>query len=129
MVATGQQGGSSRRNHPPPRRRPVHPRPTHRRRRLFTVAEARTYLTDKFHDQPEKLIEADELAEDLGRLPLMLGQAAAFMIDRDVTCADYRKRFRGPEASAGGAHPTHWSAAGRLPHPDGRDMVAVGRRG
>jgi hypothetical protein len=37
--------------------------------------------------------EADELATDLGHLPLALAQAAAFMLDRGDTCTRYRARL------------------------------------
>jgi hypothetical protein len=30
---------------------------------------------------------------DVGYLPLMLGQAAAYIADQDITCAEYRRRF------------------------------------
>jgi hypothetical protein len=51
-----------------------------------------TDLTAKLAD-PGRLREADELAEDLAYLPLALAQAAAFILDRDETCAGYRARF------------------------------------
>jgi TIR domain/NB-ARC domain/Tetratricopeptide repeat len=60
---------------------------------LFTPTEARTYLSAKFANRPDRLVEADELAADLGYLPLALGQAAAFITDADITCADYRTRL------------------------------------
>ncbi len=63
---------------------------------LFTSDEALAYLTRRLDPDgrhPGRLAEAGELAEDLGRLPLALAQAAAFMRDRDLTCAAYRRRL------------------------------------
>ncbi|SNS13197.1 NB-ARC domain-containing protein [Geodermatophilus pulveris] len=63
---------------------------------LFTPGEAVAYLTGRLDPGgrcPERLVEAGELAEDLGRLPLALAQAAAYMQDRDLTCAAYRQRL------------------------------------
>ncbi len=63
---------------------------------LFTLDEARAYLAgrlDPADSHPERLEEAGELAEDLGRLPLALAQAAAYMRDRELTCAGYRRRL------------------------------------
>jgi hypothetical protein len=59
----------------------------------FSAAEAATYLRAKFAGSPERLVEAAELAEDLGRLPLAIAQAAAYIVDRDIDCAAYRTRF------------------------------------
>jgi tetratricopeptide (TPR) repeat protein len=62
---------------------------------LFTSGQARAYLAAKLGtDRPgERMREADELATDLGHLPLALAQAAAFMLDRGDTCARYRARL------------------------------------
>jgi hypothetical protein len=59
----------------------------------FTEEEAANYLADKFGSEPARLIEADKLASDLGHLPLALAQAAAYMADRELDCADYRRRW------------------------------------
>jgi tetratricopeptide repeat protein/NB-ARC domain-containing protein len=59
---------------------------------LYTAEEARDYLSAKLAD-PARLDEADELAQDLEYLPLALAQAAAFILDRDDTCAGYRERL------------------------------------
>lgn len=59
----------------------------------FSAAEARGYLAEKFVGQPARLGQADELARDLGLLPLALAQAAAYIVDRDIDCAVYRRRF------------------------------------
>ena len=59
----------------------------------FTPAESLAYLNGKFADRPERLHEADRLAEDLGHLPIALAQAAAYIADRGLTCASYRGRL------------------------------------
>ncbi|MGY1691981.1 FxSxx-COOH system tetratricopeptide repeat protein [Geodermatophilus sp. SYSU D01105] len=90
---------------------------------LFTPDEAIAFLNGRMdpdgqHD--ERLEQAGELAEDLGRLPLALAQAAAYMRDRDLTCAAYRRRLAQrrlelalpPDAAAGdyaGTVATTWS--------------------
>ncbi|MEV4514252.1 FxSxx-COOH system tetratricopeptide repeat protein [Dactylosporangium sp. NPDC049525] len=61
---------------------------------LFTPDEARAYLTEKFAGNAGRLEGAGELAEDVGFLPLMLAQAAAFIVDQDITCAEYAIRLR-----------------------------------
>lgn len=61
----------------------------------YTRAEAVAYLADFFgrrnRTEPPEQIAA--LAEELGRLPLALSQAAAYLIDADVDCAAYRVRL------------------------------------
>lgn len=57
---------------------------------LFTPAESHAYLTSKLVDTSTGI---DEVAADLGHLPLALSQAAAYMLDRNLTCADYRRRL------------------------------------
>jgi hypothetical protein len=59
----------------------------------FSTAEAHSYLADVLAGHPRRLFEADNLARDLGHLPVALAQAAAYIIDRDLTCAQYRQRF------------------------------------
>ncbi len=61
---------------------------------LFTAGEAAEYLRTRLGAEPHRLDEADKLAADLGYLPLALAQAVAYMIDLDLTCADYRQRLR-----------------------------------
>jgi NB-ARC domain len=59
---------------------------------LFTPTEAISYLTEVLagHERTEPVDQLAALAEDLGRLPLALSQAAAFMIDADMRCDAYR---------------------------------------
>ena len=54
---------------------------------LFTTAEATTYLTEVGRDEPVDQLAA--LAADLGRLPLALSQAAAYLADTALDCATY----------------------------------------
>jgi hypothetical protein len=60
---------------------------------VFTPDQAVDYLRSTLGDRPHRLDEAAELAEDLGRLPLALAQAAAYIADQDLTCASYRGRL------------------------------------
>ncbi|NAS20085.1 tetratricopeptide repeat protein [Herbidospora sp. NEAU-GS84] len=75
---------------------------------IYNLEEARAYLRAKLGalagdqtgdqaDQPaaEEVRELDALAEELGRLPLALAQAAAFMIDQEIGCARYRHLLAG----------------------------------
>jgi hypothetical protein len=70
-----------------------------RRRRvnvgLFTPPEARGYIAAKLaaqghRDEAERI---DALAGALGRLPLALAQAAAYMVDAGLDCDAYLSRF------------------------------------
>jgi len=60
---------------------------------VFTPAEAGAYLASAFSDQPALLDGADQLAAELGFLPLALAQAAAYALDRGLSCAGYLTRF------------------------------------
>ncbi|MFF7455849.1 tetratricopeptide repeat protein [Kitasatospora sp. NPDC008115] len=63
---------------------------------VYSVAEAAGYLRDRLTSAgfPYLLDErAGELAEALGRLPLALAHAAAFMVNQHRTCADYLELF------------------------------------
>jgi hypothetical protein len=58
---------------------------------VFTEQEAQNYLRTAL---PDRL--ADDIAgvsADLGRLPVAMGQAAAYMVDLDISCSTYRRRF------------------------------------
>ncbi|MFE2584570.1 tetratricopeptide repeat protein [Streptomyces sp. NPDC059378] len=59
---------------------------------LFSRAEAVAYLTDVLtdHGHSEPADQLGALADDLGCLPLALSQAAAYLADAHLTCADYR---------------------------------------
>jgi hypothetical protein len=60
---------------------------------LFSAGEASAYLTTALdacgRREPDEQIAA--LAADLGHLPLALSQAATYLVDTDLTCADYRR--------------------------------------
>ncbi|WP_419993288.1 NB-ARC domain-containing protein [Streptomyces boninensis] len=62
---------------------------------LFTVEESVAYLarTLAAHGREDDPAELHGLAEDLGCLPLALAQAAVFIVDRDLDCANYRRRL------------------------------------
>ncbi|MGW2183120.1 tetratricopeptide repeat protein [Streptomyces sp. NPDC001732] len=60
---------------------------------LFTPQDAAAYFTAVLaaHDRYEPTNQINSLAADLGYLPLALAQAAAYIIDADLTCASYRE--------------------------------------
>jgi hypothetical protein len=58
---------------------------------LFSPAEARIYLAAKLAGTDPS--QADELAADVGYLPLALAQAASFILNQGETCAAYRTRL------------------------------------
>ncbi|WP_205694005.1 tetratricopeptide repeat protein [Catellatospora methionotrophica] len=60
---------------------------------LFTPAQAHEYLTSKLTAHPGLNNDIDGVAADLGYLPLALAQAAAYIIDREITCGTYRSRL------------------------------------
>ncbi|MFJ4171487.1 tetratricopeptide repeat protein [Paenarthrobacter sp. NPDC089714] len=65
---------------------------------VFARQEAEFYLRERIGPQKnglpdDVLAEAADLAQDLGRLPLALAQAAAVIIDQGIKCADYRTMF------------------------------------
>ncbi|MFF9481690.1 FxSxx-COOH system tetratricopeptide repeat protein [Streptomyces sp. NPDC014733] len=60
---------------------------------MFTPQEAATYLATALaaHGRHDPAEETAALAADLGYLPLALAQAAAYLIDTALSCADYRR--------------------------------------
>jgi hypothetical protein len=66
---------------------------------VFTPEEALAYLTAKLDNDPDCLEQSAELAEDLGYLPLALAQAATYIRDRSLTCAEYRVRFASQQST------------------------------
>jgi hypothetical protein len=60
---------------------------------LFMPWEATAHLTAVLaaHDRHEPADQINDLAADLGHLPLALAQAAAHIIDANLTCASYRE--------------------------------------
>ncbi|MFI5915731.1 NB-ARC domain-containing protein [Dactylosporangium sp. NPDC051541] len=59
----------------------------------FTHDEAGRYLHHCLAGDKQLADDVAGVARDLGGLPLALSQAAAFMIDEQVTCTEYRRRF------------------------------------
>ncbi|WP_158102619.1 helix-turn-helix domain-containing protein [Lentzea kentuckyensis] len=60
---------------------------------VFSSDEATAYLHAVLGGHPRLLDGAAELVQDLGRLPLALAQAGAYMLDRQLSCAEYRARL------------------------------------
>jgi tetratricopeptide (TPR) repeat protein len=56
----------------------------------FSRREALAYLNGRLTAFPDQRIEALDLAEDLGGLPIALAQAAAVVTETGATCRDYR---------------------------------------
>ncbi|WP_128818427.1 tetratricopeptide repeat protein [Streptomyces sp. S063] len=64
---------------------------------VYTPQEARGYLAGRLRaDGCDHLLDeaADDLAQELGCLPLALGHAAAYLINQGTPCAVYLDRFR-----------------------------------
>ncbi|RBL85625.1 NB-ARC domain protein, partial [Streptomyces cavourensis] len=62
----------------------------------YSAEEAEAYLHERLCSaHADHLLDAQAavLAEALGFLPLALSHAAAFMVNEDVTCAEYLRRF------------------------------------
>jgi tetratricopeptide (TPR) repeat protein len=59
----------------------------------FSRREALTYLNTRLTSYPDQRIEALDLAEDLGGLPIALAQAAAVVSVTESTCRDYRAEY------------------------------------
>jgi hypothetical protein len=59
---------------------------------VFSPQQATQYLESLLHQQ-QLGDDTDGVAADLRGLPLALAQAAAFMLDRQLPCSQYRRRF------------------------------------
>jgi tetratricopeptide (TPR) repeat protein len=59
----------------------------------FSRREALGYLNSRLTSYPDQRIEALDLAEDTGGLPISMAQAAAVVAESDSTCRDYREEF------------------------------------
>jgi len=59
----------------------------------FSRREALAYLNSRLTGYPDQRIEALDLAEDTGGLPLSLAQAAAVVAGSETTCRDYRLAY------------------------------------
>lgn len=60
---------------------------------LFDEDESQNYLLRKFASHGRIGDDVSGLASDLGHLPLALAQASAYMVDRQLTCREYRERL------------------------------------
>ena len=65
--------------------------------------ESRRYLTEKLGSDKSRLDGAEELAAELGHLPLALAQAAAVILDLRLDCRGYLTRFRARSVRSGSA--------------------------
>ncbi|MGW7024269.1 tetratricopeptide repeat protein [Streptomyces decoyicus] len=72
---------------------------------LYTDSEARAYLqrrlTDAGHAYLHDPAQAGEMAAELGHLPLALGHAAAYLINKRPTMADYLTLLRNTSSRLG----------------------------
>ncbi|MBT2415753.1 tetratricopeptide repeat protein [Streptomyces sp. ISL-12] len=72
---------------------------------LYTDSEARAYLkrrlTDAGHPHLHHPDQAGEIAAELGHLPLALGHAAAYLINKRTTMADYLTLLRDTSSRLG----------------------------
>ncbi len=59
----------------------------------FSRREALGYLNSRLTGHPDQRIEALDLAEDTGGLPISMAQAAAVVTGCGTTCRDYRAEF------------------------------------
>src|SRR6201996_7922230 len=59
----------------------------------FSRREALAHLNARLAGFPDQRIEALDLAEDLGGLPIALAQAAAVVTVTDTTCREYRAEY------------------------------------
>jgi tetratricopeptide (TPR) repeat protein len=59
----------------------------------FSRREALAYLTATLTGFPDQRIEALDLAEDIGGLPIAMAQAAAVIQHSDSSCRDYRAEY------------------------------------
>ncbi|MFF2806105.1 tetratricopeptide repeat protein [Streptomyces sp. NPDC058000] len=89
---------------------------------VFTPDESRSYLGTKLAAHGHRITDAAaaELAADLGHLPLALAQAASYLTDQGLSCAEYRRRLRDRRRSLPDLLPEH----GELPD-DHRETVAA----
>lgn len=59
----------------------------------FSMREALSYLLSRLTAYPDQRIEALDLAEDLGGLPIAMAQAASVIMAAESTCRDYRAEY------------------------------------
>ncbi|MEU0886096.1 tetratricopeptide repeat protein [Lentzea sp. NPDC005914] len=88
---------------------------------VFTPEESLAYLHDALTDHPHLKQGAAALAADLGHLPLALAHVVAYLIDRDLTCQDYRARLADRRRTLTDVFPAH----GELPDDYRRTVAAT----
>lgn len=69
----------------------------------FSMREALEYLDSRLTDLPDQRVEALDLADDVGGLPIAMAQAAAVVVNREITCRDYRLQYAERLRNTGGA--------------------------
>ncbi|MFD4130381.1 FxSxx-COOH system tetratricopeptide repeat protein [Streptomyces globisporus] len=81
---------------------------------VYTPEEADAYFRTRLSDNAEHLLDdaVDDLAAALGHLPLALGLAAAYMLNQDLTCAEYLAKFSDHTRSLGQLLPETADAEG-----------------
>ncbi|MFE4397977.1 MULTISPECIES: tetratricopeptide repeat protein [Streptomycetaceae] len=90
---------------------------------VFSPAEAHDYLTAVLNtaDRAESPGQLSVLAEELGRLPLALAQAARYLTGTGLSCAEYLDRLRDGEHRLADLVP----APGRLPDGQGEPLPHI----
>ncbi|PRY01004.1 tetratricopeptide repeat protein [Allonocardiopsis opalescens] len=90
---------------------------------VFTPEQAQAYLVAKLaaHGHTDEPAQIRGLAQDLGFLPLALAQAAAYLIDVGLDCAEYRAQL----ADRSHTLETLVPAAGELPDDHRAPVAAV----
>nr|WP_281179711.1 tetratricopeptide repeat protein [Streptomyces violens] len=81
----------------------------------YSAAEADAYLRERLAAAHAAHLldgKAAELADVLGHLPLALSHAAAYMVNEDVTCAEYLRRFTDSAARLDDLLPRHADTEG-----------------
>ncbi|RKN72743.1 tetratricopeptide repeat protein [Streptomyces klenkii] len=81
---------------------------------LFTEQEAGDYLAARL--RPRLADDVEGVIADLGLLPLALSHAAAYMLDQDLTCADYRRRYADRSRSLATLFPNEQELFDSAPH-------------
>jgi tetratricopeptide (TPR) repeat protein len=96
----------------------------------FSRREGLGYLNARLSGYPDQRIESLDLAEDLGGLPISLGQAAAQIMESDTTAREYRvlftERFRATAGSAITGCPASMLATWSLAVERAHDLTPAG---
>ncbi|GAA3044334.1 FxSxx-COOH system tetratricopeptide repeat protein [Actinokineospora globicatena] len=86
---------------------------------MFTPEQSRACLTGVLADRPHLLDGVDEVVQELGHLPLAVGQAGAYMADRNLTCGEYLRRWRDRDRRLSSLFPPEREL------PEGRDRTVA----